>query len=237
MRSHPRRVSIRRLRTAQRVAFLLVGGVLTAPAFPLIAAAQNALVEQETVDAYAPHIAEAAGRFDLPAHWIRAVITVESAGDPRAMSPAGAMGLMQLMPDTWAELRKDFALGNDPYDPRDNILAGTAYLRAMYDQFGAPGFLAAYNAGPARYAEHVATGRPLPRETRAYVARLAPLLVTGHAAPPQLARTATARDWREAPLFVADRTPADATTTAAGSVDSTTAERSLFLPVRSGDGP
>ena len=85
-------------------------------------------------------------------------------------SRAGAMGLMQLMPGTWAEMRVKHDLGSDPHDPRDNILAGSAYLRAMYDRFGYPGLFAAYNAGPARYAEHLATGRRLPAETIAYVA-------------------------------------------------------------------
>lgn len=85
-------------------------------------------------------------------------------------SHAGAMGLMQLMPGTWADMRAAHGLGADAHDPRDNILAGTAYLRAMYDRFGYPGLFAAYNAGPARYARHLATGRRLPGETVAYVA-------------------------------------------------------------------
>src|SRR3990170_1495421 len=86
------------------------------------------------------------------------------------VSRAGAMGLMQLMPGTWAQMRARHGLGSNPHDPRDNILAGTAYLRAMYDRFGYPGLFGAYNAGPARYAEHLAAGRPLPGETRAYLA-------------------------------------------------------------------
>jgi hypothetical protein len=73
-------------------------------------------------------------------------------------------------------LRARYNLGADPYDPRDNILAGAAYLREMYDRYGAPGFLAAYNAGPGRYENHLATGRPLPDETLDYVATLAPMI-------------------------------------------------------------
>src|SRR6266704_6782318 len=88
--------------------------------------------------------------------------------------PKGAMGLMQIMPKTWTELRARYGLGADPFDPRDNILAGAAYIRELYDRYGAPGFLAAYNAGPGRYERHLATGRPLPDETQAYVATLAP---------------------------------------------------------------
>ena len=127
------------------------------------------------VDRWRAHIAEASARFGVPQEWIRRVIQAESGG--RTMlagrlitSSAGAMGLMQLMPGTWAEMRAAHRLGADPHDPRDNILAGTAYLRAMYDRFGYPGLFAAYNAGPERYAGHLATGRRLPAETLAYVA-------------------------------------------------------------------
>jgi hypothetical protein len=157
--------------------------------------------------AFDTFIAEAAVRFGIPEHWIRAVMQAESAGDPRAVSRAGAMGLMQIMPATWAELRAHHGLGADVFDPRDNILAGAAYLREMYDRFGSPGFLAAYNAGPARYAEHLATGRPLPRETRAYMATLASL-ISGPSAPPlQAEAPALTTDWRAAPLFVARLEP------------------------------
>ncbi|WP_235829982.1 lytic transglycosylase domain-containing protein [Algihabitans albus] len=147
-------------------------------------------------------IAEAARRFDIPVQRIRAVMQAESAGNRYAVSSAGAMGLMQIMPETWRELRTLHGLGVDPFDPRDNILAGAAYLRAMYDRFGAPGFLAAYNAGPGRYAEHLATGRPLPRETRAYLATLAPLIDGSGADRQQEDGAAIVVDWRAAPLFV-----------------------------------
>ena len=101
---------------------------------------------------------------------------VESFGDARAVSQKGAIGLMQVMPKTYAELRVRHRLGADPCDPHDNILAGAAYLREMLDRYGAPGFLAAYNAGPARYDEHLMKGRPLPGETQDYVAKLAPMI-------------------------------------------------------------
>ncbi len=108
---------------------------------------------------------------------------------------------MQIMPATYAELRERYALGGDPYDPHDNIVAGAGYLREMHDRFGASGFLAAYNVGPARYEDHLATGRPLPEETRNYVASLAPLL-----GDMQSGDTAIAADepntWRAASLFV-----------------------------------
>jgi soluble lytic murein transglycosylase-like protein len=121
-------------------------------------------------------VATASAAAGLPEARIRRVIARESAGDPRAVSPAGALGLMQLMPATWAEMRVRLGLGADPFDVRDNLLAGAAYLRLMLDRFGAPGFLAAYNAGPERYARALAGRAVLPLETRAYVARLAPEL-------------------------------------------------------------
>lgn len=124
----------------------------------------------------AGYVQEASQRFGIPEHWIFAVIRFESAGQTRAVSSAGAMGLMQLMPGTWARQRARFALGSDPFDPRDNILAGTSYLREMYDRYGAEGFLAAYNAGPGRYEQWRDQRRPLPLETRRYVATIAPLL-------------------------------------------------------------
>jgi hypothetical protein len=67
-------------------------------------------------------------------------------------------------------------LGDDPFEPRDNIAAGTAYLREMYDRFGSPGFLAAYNAGPNRLDRYLSGDSPLPDETVNYVASIAPRL-------------------------------------------------------------
>lgn len=135
--------------------------------------------DERTIDRWSAHIQEASERFGIPEPWIRRVIRAESGGrtklDGRPItSPAGAMGLMQLMPPTWAEMRSKYRLGSDPYDPRDNVIAGTAYLRAMYDRFGYPGLFAAYNAGPGRYEEHLAGGKPLPAETVAYLAAIEP---------------------------------------------------------------
>ena len=155
-------------------------------------------------NSYAAYIAEAAQRFGFPARWILAVMRRESAGDARAVSPEkGAMGLMQIMPRTWDELRARYGLGRDPFDPRDNILAGAAYLRELHDRFGSPGFLAAYNAGPTRYAEHLAKGRPLPKETRDYVAALAPLIGASVATERHEQSALLTVDWRAAPLFAA----------------------------------
>ncbi len=171
----PRHQAVVGRSTAVRLTgFLLLSGLLLAAPFNATANAQNPpATRAATAHPFAIYIDEAARRFRIPAAWIRAVMRIESAGDVRAISSAGAMGLMQIMPDTWAELRVRHRLGRDPYDPRDNILAGAAYLREMYDRYGSPGFLAAYNAGPGRYEEYLA-GRPLPAETRAYVAALLP---------------------------------------------------------------
>jgi hypothetical protein len=100
----------------------------------------------------------------------------ESGGREQAISSAGAMGLMQVMPATYDGLRRRYNLGADPYDPHNNILAGTAYIREMYDQFGAPGFLAAYNAGPERLTNYLAGTTDLPRETVNYLAAITPNL-------------------------------------------------------------
>lgn len=121
-------------------------------------------------------IDEAALRFDIPRTWIEGVIMTESGGRTSLngrpiTSRAGAMGLMQLMPATYEAMRLAQNLGTNPYDPHDNILAGTAYLRAMYDRFGYPGLFGAYNAGPGRYAASL-HGVHLPLETRIYLARL-----------------------------------------------------------------
>jgi hypothetical protein len=145
-------------------------------------------------------VSEAALRFGIPTSWITAVMQAESRGVVRAVSPKGAMGLMQIMPDTWSGLRSRYGLGADPFDPHDNILAGAAYLRELHDRFGALGFLAAYNAGPGRYEDHLATGRPLPAETQAYVTALAPLLRDGGSVPDNII-TAIIRSWTDAPLF------------------------------------
>lgn len=125
-------------------------------------------------DPWGPYIQQASAEFDVPERWIREVMRVESGGRPNAVSPVGAMGLVQVMPATYEELRGRYDLGPDPFHPRDNIRAGTAYMREMYERFGSPGFLAAYNAGPRGLERWLYEGRPLPAETRNYVAMIAP---------------------------------------------------------------
>ncbi|WP_027038490.1 lytic transglycosylase domain-containing protein [Mesorhizobium ciceri] len=162
-----------------RVTLLLFGMIAVAPC-----ACSAATGAQPVVISLSPHlqrwqgfIAEASRRFHVPQAWIGAVIDAESSGktmlDGRPItSRAGAMGLMQVMPGTYAQMRAAHGLGPNPHDPRDNILAGTAYLSAMYDRFGFPGLFAAYNAGPERYEAHLKRGKPLPKETVDYLQQL-----------------------------------------------------------------
>jgi len=131
---------------------------------------------------WTPFIKEASKRFGIAEDWIKAVIRMESGGHTKSAdgtpitSKAGAMGLMQLMPETWRDMRTQYGLGQNPYDPHDNVIAGAAYLRWLYEKFGFPKMFAAYNAGPATEAEHSAGLRELPGETRNYVRGIAHIL-------------------------------------------------------------
>src|SRR5579859_4937630 len=141
--------------------------------------ARPVLVAVNAMDRWRPFITEASQRFGIPEAWIRSVMQAESAGlaslDGHPItSRAGAMGLMQVMPETYAEMRRRYGLGTDPYDPHDNILAGTAFLREMYDHYGYPDLFAAYNAGPQRYEDHLRRRTPLPAETLTYLAAIDP---------------------------------------------------------------
>ncbi|MEI6158549.1 MAG: lytic transglycosylase domain-containing protein [Roseococcus sp.] len=140
-------------------------------------------------DPWGPWIREASRRFDVPDRWIREVMRQESGGRAGATSPVGAMGLMQVMPGTYRELQRRHDLGDDPYHPYDNLMAGTAYLRQMYDLYGSPAFLAAYNAGPRRLENYLFNNQGLPAETRNYVARVGPRVITSspvRRAPPEV---------------------------------------------------
>ncbi|MBE7730070.1 transglycosylase SLT domain-containing protein [Komagataeibacter sp. FXV3] len=130
-------------------------------------------------DPWGPYINEASQRFDVPSVWIREVMRRESGGQlyhngQFVTSLPGAMGLMQLMPPTYDIMRARYNLGPDAYDPHDNIEAGTAYIREMYDIYGSPGFLAAYNSGPGRLDDFLDRYHTLPKETRDYVAAIGP---------------------------------------------------------------
>ena len=158
---------------------------LAATALALVAA-RPALADP--VDRWRPLIEQASLRFGVPSAWIAHVMREESAGLTEwkglpIRSSAGAIGLMQLMPATWAAMRARLGLGQSPDDPHDNIFAGALYLRLLYDRFGYPGLFAAYSCGPTRYASYLAGARALPGETIAYLGKLGAAPARGSAAP------------------------------------------------------
>jgi soluble lytic murein transglycosylase-like protein len=131
--------------------------------------ADRGLASETTYD---PIIESAATRHDVDARLVKAVIQVESAFQPRARSPKGAMGLMQLMPKTAREYE-----ARNPYDPASNIDAGTKYLKRLLAEFDLPLALAAYNAGEGAVRRF--GGIPPYAETQAYVTKVLGLLRTG----------------------------------------------------------
>jgi len=169
------------------------------PAILLLAATP---ARADEVERWRPIIEEASIRFGIPTSWIERVMRAESRGyttlNGRPIrSRAGAMGLMQLVPATWTDMRARLGLGSNPDDPHDNIFAGTCFLRLMYDRFGYPGLFGAYNAGPGTYAAWLAGNRRLPGETVAYLGA-----VGGTSQPTSLASLAVVPP----PLFVVRRT-------------------------------
>lgn len=199
--------AVRQMRCGATVCFLRILLTLGPPSTARAEVASRAPAAHSTTllrsVSYAPFVTEASHRFGIPERWIDAVMQVESGGDAHAMSPRGALGLMQIMPATLVELRARYGLGIDPFDPHDNIIAGSAYIREMLDRFASRGFLAAYNAGPKRYDEHLATSRSLPEETQTYVARLAALTGVEQSS----SRDSAARHvvlWQQAPVLLSD---------------------------------
>jgi soluble lytic murein transglycosylase-like protein len=155
--------------------------------------------------AFEPLILRHSAEHELRPDLVRAVIQAESAFNPLARSPKGAMGLMQLMPATARELGV-----SDPYDPEQNIRAGVAYLKSLLSRYPSEDLaLAAYNAGPAAVARY---GRVPPyRETRAYVARVQSR--AGSADPPaarRLERRVDVVEGREITRFVSTGPPGTA---------------------------
>lgn len=208
-----------------------VGGQAATAATAAEPATQAVAERADAVTRWRLYSLEASRRFGVPLEWIERVMRAESGGRTHLRgrpitSRAGAMGLMQVMPGTWAELRARLGLGSDPHDPRDNILAGTYYLRLMYDRFGYPGLFGAYNAGPGRYAEWLSGRRALPAETTAYLAQ-----VGGPAASSQ---AATSQGERPAPpaLFAVRRDAPEPASRA-----EATREASLFVRLSTAAGP
>lgn len=186
--------------TFAAVAALHFTSVQGQPAYVLPITSIRTSVDQESDTKrrrWAPLVCAASRRFDIPANWIKAVIQAESGGDPQALSPKGAMGLMQIMPRTYAMLRRPLGLGADADDPANNILAGAAYLRVLFDRFGYPALFAAYNAGPTRFRSYLRDDENLPAETWDYLARL------GHGIVPKVqAMAADAGQTRDDPAAI-----------------------------------
>jgi hypothetical protein len=164
---------------------------------------------------WTPFIREASKRFGIAEDWIKAVMRMESGGHTKSAhgtpitSKTGAMGLMQLMPETWRDMQHEYRLGQNPYDPHDNVIAGAAYLRFLYEKFGFPKMFAAYNAGPATEAAHSAGLRELPNETRNYVRGIAHIL--GSKAPVLEAAGANIPTVLPGKLIPAERTMPEST--------------------------
>jgi hypothetical protein len=136
---------------------------------------ESAMSPGDLMKRWDPLVTAAARKFGVSEKWIRAVMRMESGGRTSLVegqpiiSPAGAMGLMQVMPGTYDEMRVQYGLGADPYDPHDNIFAGAAYLSFLYRKYGNPQMFAAYNDGPGNLEQRLAQGNMLPLETRLYL--------------------------------------------------------------------
>ncbi len=143
---------------------------------------EMAMSPEALMSRWQPLIKEAAKRIQVPPEWITAVIHMESAGrtlmgdNKPITSDMGAMGIMQVLPKTYADMRAQYGLGADPYDPHDNMIAGTAYLKWLDGKYGNPGMFAAYNDGPGNLDAFLTAGRNLPTETHNYVNGISKML-------------------------------------------------------------
>ena len=140
---------------------------------------EQTMTPSQMMARWEPAIDQAARKFKVPAQWIRAVMRQESGGRTMLaenlpiVSTAGAVGVMQVMPGTYTEMAAQYKLGADPYNPRDNIYAGAAYLNWLHKKYGYPAMFAAYNDGPGNIEQNLQGDRALPAETRGYIASIA----------------------------------------------------------------
>jgi hypothetical protein len=235
------------------------GTTLLAPCpAPSVRDAARGPLHTGAITQWQPVMAAAAQRMAVPLSWVRAVMMAESGGRMTVRgrlitSSAGAMGLMQIMPATYRDLRARYHLGPDPFDPGDNIFAGAAYLRALYERYGYPNLFAAYHGGPGRLDAYFERGTGLPRSTRAYLDRIVPGATTGLPAHGRVAPLVDHAPQRSLltphrpsdALFVVYNTPrgtaASTTDTSAVTAESVAPKRaspvsqapSLFVPLAS----
>jgi len=154
---------------------------------PVLSAFQQeeAMGPAELIKRWNPIAAKASKRFGVPLIWINAVMRLESGGrtmlseSQKMVSDKGALGLMQVLPGTYTEMRAQYGLGTDVFDPKNNINAGTAYLKWLRGKYGFPAMFAAYNAGPGSVEAVMAHTKVLPAETRLYMAGINKILGGG----------------------------------------------------------
>jgi len=175
----PARVREHKIVVRHPVLMRLISAPAPAPIQPSAFDEESTMSSAQLLDRWDAVMMEASQRFHIPQAWIRAVIRQESGGRTMLgegkpiVSRAGAVGLMQLLPRTYQAIAAEHKLGANPYDARDNIMAGAAYLRQLQQKYGYPAMFAAYNAGPGRLQDHLENGVRLPAETRAYVGSIA----------------------------------------------------------------
>ncbi|MEP6831597.1 MAG: lytic transglycosylase domain-containing protein [Rhizomicrobium sp.] len=163
----------------ENAAARVISEAIQKPAQPSVFVQEQTMPSSALMARWEPVIQDASRRFKIPAEWIRAVMRQESGGRTMLaenlpiVSSTGAMGIMQVMPGTYTEMASQYRLGGDPHNPRDNIFAGTAYLKWLHFKYGYPAMFAAYNDGPGNIEGHLHRGRPLPAETRGYIAHIA----------------------------------------------------------------
>ena len=157
-------------RSGSEVILQMAGGEATLPASAILRfEPEDVFLAAKPAPAHGPYgtiVAKAAGKTGIDRNLLSSVIRAESDFKPRAVSPKGAMGLMQLMPATARSLAV-----RHPFDPAENVQGGARYLKELLGKYGSVNLaLAAYNAGPGKVSLY--RGVPPFRETRSYIARV-----------------------------------------------------------------